>query len=72
MSNGVAEFAALSKKQSTNIERNFVQSCIKEGVVDSSGMVLVAMTTLRRINKDVVAGYKAASARRKQGKRGKR
>lgn len=59
----------ITKTRRTNIERKFVDACIKEGITSDQDMILIAMSTLRRINKDVVAGYKAAHARKRNKKR---
>ena len=55
----------MTKKSMSAIERKFVKACIDEGITDSSAMILIATRTLRHINKDMVAGYKAGESRKR-------
>ena len=64
----ISQITNLTKKQMKNIERKFVTACIQEGVTGPTEMILMATRTLRNINKDVVAGYKAASTRKRYSK----
>ena len=52
-----------------SVMRSFVQTCLKEGVTEAPEMIQFAMHTLRGINKDVVAGYKASNARKKHSRK---